>query len=215
MSGGVCARGDHPRVVVTMSRQLSVCGVRLTALVLGAWTLALPAAGQSLGDVARREAERRKAAKGPVLVYTNGNLKTVPTETIPTPPGPPPPAATGQGATSADASPPAPAAPAPAAESAPDPTKDPDYWRKRINDVRVERDRNAFLMEAMQSRINALWADFTARDDPAQRAVLFSDRQRALAELDRMKKEQEALDKRIGEIAEEARRANVPPGWIR
>jgi hypothetical protein len=209
MSGGI-----HPRVVVTMSRHSIMRGVGLIALVLSAWAPALPVAGQSLGDVARRESERRKTVKGPVAVFTNASLKTASTDTIPTPPGRPS-SEPEQSAAAADASQPAAATPAPAAESAPDPSKDPEYWRKRISDARVERDRSAFLMEAMQSRINALWADFTARDDPAQRAVLFSDRQRAFAELDRLKKEQEALDKKIGDIEEEARRANVPPGWIR
>ena len=82
-------------------------------------------------------------------------------------------------------------------------------------DLRSQRDRNAFMMEAVQSRINALWADFTARDDPAQRAVIASDRQRALAELERMKKDQESFDKQIADLQEEARRANIPPGWLR
>jgi hypothetical protein len=71
------------------------------------------------------------------------------------------------------------------------------------------------MMEAVQSRINALWADFTARDDPAQRAVIASDRQKALAELERMKQDQESFDKQIADLQEEARRANIPPGWIR
>ena len=35
----------------------------------------------------------------------------------------------------------------------------------------AQLDRDQIYSEAMQSRINALTADFTARDDPAQRAV--------------------------------------------
>jgi hypothetical protein len=107
-------------------------------------------------------------------------------------------------------------APAAAGErAAPDPKQDREYWRTRLADLQDQRDRNAFMMDAVQSRINGLWVDFTARDDPAQRAVIGSDRQRALAELARMKKDQEALDKKIADLYEEARRANVPPGWLR
>ena len=175
----------------------------------------LSAGAQSLAEVARQEAARRKDAKAPVRVITNDNLKVVPPAAPPAAPG----EAGAQPAVPAAGAAPGEAAEEKAAEEkaaeTPDPAKDPEYWRKRISDARVERDRNAFLMEAMQSRINALWADFTARDDPAQRAVLFTDRQRALAELDRMKKDQEALNKKIADIEEEARRANVPPGWIR
>ena len=57
--------------------------------------------------------------------------------------------------------------------------------------------------------------DFVNRDDPAQRAVLASDRQKAIGELDRLKKQIEADKKAIADLEEEARRANVPPGWLR
>jgi hypothetical protein len=147
--------------------------------------------------------------KAPAQVITNDNLKVVP------PAGPP----VAPGEAAAPAAPPA--AGAPAAETpekppeAPDPTKDPEYWRTRITDARQARDRNAFLLEAVQSRINGLTTDFYARDDPYQRAQIELERQKSLAELDRMKKDQVALEKKIADIEEEARRANVPPGWLR
>ena len=58
-------------------------------------------------------------------------------------------------------------------------------------------------------------ADFIARDDPAQRAVIFSDRQQALADLAGIGTEIERLNEEIAEIEAEARRAGVPPGWLR
>ena len=67
----------------------------------------------------------------------------------------------------------------------------------------------------MQSRINALTADFTARDDPAQRAAIAGDRQKALDELARLKKAIVDGKKAIADLEEEARRASVPPGWLR
>jgi len=186
--------------------------VAILGLALAGWLGAGVASGQSLGDVARREAERRKAAKGPVSVYTNDNVRpATPPEPRPAPESPVP----GAGAPAEAAAPPA-GTPAAAGESAAQaPKQDEAYWRKRITDLEGLRDRNAFMMEAVQSRINGLWTDFTARDDPAQRAVIESDRQRALAELDRMKKDQQALDRKIADVHDEARRANVPPGWLR
>jgi hypothetical protein len=178
--------------------------VAVLVLVASACWMDGPSAGQSLGEVARREAERRKVVKGQATVFTNESLRTSSGEAPA--PAPAPPAA-------APADKPAPQAPA--AEPAPDPKQQPEYWRKRIGDARAQHARNTVLMEALQSRINALWADFTARDDPAQRAVIASDRQRALAELERMTKERADLDKEIENIQEEARRANIPPGWLR
>ena len=82
-------------------------------------------------------------------------------------------------------------------------------------DARQQRDSNAITVDALQSQINALWADFTARDDPAQRALIGANRQKALDELDRCRAQQVQLDKAILDIEEEARRAGVPPGWLR
>ena len=67
----------------------------------------------------------------------------------------------------------------------------------------------------LQTRVNSLATDFVNRDDPAQRGVLASERQKALGELDRLKKQIEATKKAIADLEEEARRANVPPGWLR
>jgi hypothetical protein len=67
----------------------------------------------------------------------------------------------------------------------------------------------------LQSRINALTTDFSARSDPAQRAQIGNDRQKALTELDRVKKEIAANTKAIADIQEEARKAGVPAGWVR
>jgi hypothetical protein len=53
------------------------------------------------------------------------------------------------------------------------------------------------------------------RDDPAQRAVIEKDRRAAIAELDRMKQEVEKTNKAIVDLEEEARKGNVPPGWLR
>jgi hypothetical protein len=67
----------------------------------------------------------------------------------------------------------------------------------------------------MQTRINSLTADFVNRDDPAQRAVIERDRQKSIAELARLTKSVQDTKKAIADLQEEARRAGVPPGWLR
>ena len=178
-------------------------------------SVAFVAYAQSLGDIARLEDARRKALKGPVRVYTNESLPAVQSD------APPP------GQAGADAKPPADAGAKPAQATpgaAPDKPaapaavaleKTPEFWQKRIGEARDQRTRNALYLEALQTRINALWADFTARDDPAQRALIGAERQKALDELDRLKKEQDDLDKKIAAIEDDARKAGVPPGWLR
>jgi len=75
--------------------------------------------------------------------------------------------------------------------------------------------RHEMFAEALQSRINALTTDVVNRDDPYQRAKLADDRQKALAELQRVTGEIEQAKKDIADIEEEARKAGVPPGWLR
>jgi len=191
-----------------MTRDPIARAIVIAVLGVAACGVAAPSSSQSLGAAAQQEAARRKAVKGPVKVFTNDSLRAVSADPVQTPPGD-----TSQ-APPGGAAPPVQAAPA-QEPPAPDPLKDPEYWRKRMADARLQRDRNAFLMEAVQSRINALTTDFSARDDPYQRAKIGDDRQLAIAELERMKQDQADIEKEIADIQEEARRANVPAGWVR
>ena len=84
-----------------------------------------------------------------------------------------------------------------------------------MKELQTQLQRDQTYVDALQTRVNSLATDFVNRDDPAQRAVLASDRQKALGELDRLKKQIEATKKAIADLEEEARRANVPPGWLR
>ena len=81
--------------------------------------------------------------------------------------------------------------------------------------ARERLERSKLFLEALQSRVNALTNDFYARDDPAQRAVIATNRNRALAEMERVKQDIVDATKSIADIEEEARKAGVPPGWLR
>ena len=84
-----------------------------------------------------------------------------------------------------------------------------------MNSARAALDRSRIFADALQSRLNALNTDIVNRDDPAQRAELERERHRAVAELDRVKKEMTEQTKAISDIESEARKAGVPPGWLR
>lgn len=192
-----------------MKHRYSLTVFVAVAVALSGVGAAAPASGQSLGDLAQQEASRRKAIKQPGKVYTNQSVPPPVGEVIPTPPGPPS-STPGQPAVE-PVQPSKPTQPDPPT----DPQRTPEYWRQRMVDARQLRESNAMAVDALQSQINALWADFTARDDPAQRSVIGATRQKALDELDRRRTQQTLLDKAILDIEEEARRAKVPPGWLR
>jgi hypothetical protein len=191
--------------------------MRLTGLTVAAFAGFLasawaPLAGQSLGEVARQEAERRKHIATESKVYTNKDLQGVPPATVPpaTTGAPTAPVTGDQDAAAKEAM--AGMSKAPEAER---PVRDEEYWAGRMKALRETLARNEVYLEALQSRVNALTTDFVNRDDPAQRAVIAGDRQRALAEFDRLKAQIEADRKAIADLEREARRADVPPGWLR
>ena len=175
----------------------------VTALGLG---MAVSARSQSLGDVARKEEERRKDVKTPAKVYTNNDLGAAPPTSAP-------PEAARRAAPPADASKDAPKAGDDKSKGAS--TKDQAYWAKRKKELTDTLARDKVLVDAVQSRINALTADFAARADPVQRAGIERDRQQALAELARLQQEIKDTQKALADFEDEARKAGVAPGWLR
>jgi hypothetical protein len=164
---------------------------------------ASPLAAQSLADVAKQEQDRRKTVKNagkvpPPQVVSSGDGKDTPT-------------------TNADGNP----APADAVDGEPNgDTKDAApkgeaFWRARIAAARQQLDKDITYAAAMQTRINALTTDFVNRDDAAQRSVIANDRDRAMAELKNLEAAIQKDKDAIAGIEEEARKANVPSGWLR
>ena len=177
--------------------------------VLAGAAVPLLAQAPSLADVARREEARRQTVTEPAKVYTNRDLHATAAPSAPAPETQRAPATATVEATGTEKDKGA------ATEKEITPVKDQGYWAGRMKQLQSQLDRDQTYAQAMQSRINALTADFAARDDPAQRGVISSDRQKAVAELDRLKLAIEADKKAIADLAEDARRAGVPPGWLR
>lgn len=169
--------------------------------------------GQTLGEVAKKEAERRKVQPASGKVYTNKDLPAsaqkpattaTPAAEIPAPTDPVA-AATAQKAEDAKT---------PGDKPQGD-QKDEAYWKTRMTAAREQLRRSEMFAEALQTRVNSLNKDFNSRDNPAQRSAIGADRAEALNELTRVKQDVERARKQIVDIEEEARQAGVPPGWVR
>jgi hypothetical protein len=181
-----------------------------------------------LGSIAKKEAERRKTVTSG-KVYTNDNLPPAPASG----PAPAPssaPATSSASSDAADADKSAadtsttekPAADGDKAAASTQVSSDPAErkkeeakWRERIKNERDALDRAKSYADALQIKINSLNTDFVNRDDPVQRAGIAAQRDKSLAEMDRLKKEIADRTKAITAIQEEARRAGAPSGWVR
>ena len=190
-----------------------------------------PVCAQSLGEVARAEAQRRAAVGKATRVYTNEHLRPEPQPEVPLPVaatsaeglsvlGQTVAPRTGESAGAATGTPGSAGLPpgvtaSPAGNAGtPEPSTESE-WRTRAADLRGQVVRQRILVDALQSRINGLRTDFVNRDDPAQRAVIEQDRLKALAELDRVKKDLKAAEQAVTDLDDQARRRSVPAGWLR
>jgi hypothetical protein len=172
---------------------------------------------QSLADVAKKEQERRQAVKEPGKTYTNKDLPAVSHA------APPADSAQPKGDTDGgdkekdkkDATAKDDAGKGKDDAKTADTPKDQKYWTERMTTLRTTLSRDQMYADALQSRINGLTTDFVNRGDPLQRAVIGQDRQKALDELGRLKDVIIKDGQAITDAEEEARRSNVPQGWLR
>lgn len=193
---------------MSAGKRLMGCGffVALMTMLMAASVMA-----QSLAEVGRREEARRKTITSPAKLYTNADLRSGGLTVAQRAPG----------ATEADAEPDAETEASPddaAGDVGDEEVEEPrteEYWRERITSARSQLTRSQLFLEAMQNRVDGLWAEYTARDDPAQRQQVASQRQQALDELEHVRLEIDEQTQNIGDIEEEARRAGVPPAWLR
>ena len=175
---------------------LVVSGLAVSSYLVGA---------QVLGDVAKQEESRRKDIKKPAKVYTNKDLGPVPESSPGTLSAPGTASEPPKDTVKADTG----------GTTEKDPKKEQAYWSGRRKDLQSKLDTDQTLADALQSRINALNTDFVNRDDPVQRAGIDKERQKATAELERLKVSVAAGKKALTDLEEEGRKAGVPAGWLR
>jgi hypothetical protein len=171
------------------------------------------ARSQSLADVARKEEERRKSVKAPAKIYTNDDLRRYPVAPLPEAATPGAAKAAAAGDSAAAAKPDQP--PAQAKDAAPSVEQGEPHWRQLITEARSALARSSTYLEALQSRVVTLTTEFYAREDPAQRSAVWGQRMRVLDDMARLKQDMAEQEKAIAKIEEDARKAGIPPGWIR
>ena len=172
---------------------------------------ATPVTPQNLADVARAEESRRKAVKGKVKIYTNDTLRGADGGEAPL--APPPQSSAPPAAASTTPTPAASTGTRPAAAA--ETPRDEKFWRERLAAARDAVKRSQTFTDALQTQINGLYTEFVNMSDPAQRALIEKKRLAAIAEQDRVKADLAKQTKALADIEDEARRANVPAGWLR
>lgn len=199
-----------------MKRVLAITALLVIGVAaLASAQTAVATGTRPLADVAKDEEARRKAVRKPAKVYTNTDLRPDQGRTVAPPPSTEPADASSSNATPGNATATAVTPGTPGNAQKPAVAQDQAYWSGRMKEARAQLERAQIFADSLQSRINALRTEYVNRDDPAQRSKIEADRNTALAELEKVKKELEAHTKAIKAIEDEARRAGVPAGWLR
>jgi hypothetical protein len=144
----------------------------------------------SLADAARREALRREAV-GPSVASLTGDTLPAPVSSV---------------------------VDAPVAGRAPTPTsrdRDEAAWRERVQGLRRSIDDATEEIAVTRSRLAALETQAVAVDDPARQAVLRQQAGTARRAIDGLERRLETTRRALDAVHEEARRMDIPPGWLR
>ena len=180
-------------------------------LWLMTWWVSPPA---SLADAARKEAIRREAT--PKAVASLSNLGQDQQE--------PPPAAVTMGPPPDAAPPDAPPTtgetkpgtePKPGDPAVKDPPRTEAHWRGRITEARAVLDRDMSYADVLQVKVNSLQRDAVNLDDPLAQSRARLELNKSITELDRVREQIKAGQQQIADIQAEARRLNIPAGWVR
>ena len=167
------------------------------------------ATAQSLGDVARDEAARRKSASTG-KVYTNANLPAVAAAPVAAAPQGAPAAAAPQTKPDGAAS-----ATKPGDKSEPV-KKDEKYWREAFKVARDDIKRAEDQVTILQLELNRVNRDYLQRSDVYNREYrIGAEITDVKARLDLAQKEVEVTRRKLALLEEEFRRSGAPAGWAR
>lgn len=107
------------------------------------------------------------------------------------------------------------------AEETPEPqaedkTNDEEYWKGRYNETAEDLRAAEEKLQKLQEEMNGLRIAFYAEQDGvAGRPKINSEIERQFEEIEAAKKKVEDSKQALENLEEEARKAGVPPGWVR
>jgi hypothetical protein len=165
----------------------------------------------SLSTLSRREALRRQLTPPAKTTLSNATLPDGPASAAVSDESGPPATASATEETSVATA----ATAAAGAQKGEEPPHDEKWWRDRIAKARKDLAKDEAAVGPAEARANSLTTAAINTDDPAKQLQVRQQLLTTLAEVERLKAQIEADKKSIADIQSEARRAGIPPGWIR
>ncbi|HEV8132273.1 MAG TPA: hypothetical protein VGQ81_13570 [Acidobacteriota bacterium] len=176
----------------------------LVTVLLGVSSLS----AQSLAELARKERERREKETKVPRVIRNEDLKNLGAARVTTTTSPAPTTPKAEAVIAGPGAPPTP-------EGPPPPPEDEGYWRKAFKEARFNLKLVQNRQMVLELRINDLRNRVLTENDGSMRTMIEQTLNTAAEELQKNKGEIAKAEDKLKKLEEEARKANVPPGWTR
>ncbi len=167
---------------------------------------------QSLADLAKEEKERRSSIKNKVRVVSNSTLGSYQKGSVST-------GVYGESTADSEKKDKEGEAAKPKEEgkdkTPEEPVRDEKYWRDayKLALDEAKAAENKRVLEELN--LNTLWNQFYAEGDGFYRETIRKNISDKIEEIKKQKQTEEETKKALERLKEEARRNNVPPGWLR
>jgi hypothetical protein len=173
---------------------------------IGSGTMPLFSKGIDLIEMKKQEEERRKKLGKAKLAVTDSNVNSI---------------SVGNKKfgfvqmTSEDALPLEDAPAVSKNQSETDKTRNPDYWQKQKNDLEAQIAKLKSEIESGQLDLNKLWSDFYIKNIPSEQAAIKVQISQLTNQIEQKKVFLGQFEAQLEELYEKARKAGIPPGWLR
>jgi hypothetical protein len=103
----------------------------------------------------------------------------------------------------------------PGAAKKDDVTKQPDFWKKQQTDLEGRIAKLKGEIESSQTDLNKLWSDFYIKNVASEQEAIRAQIAQLTTQIEQKKLFLDQSQTQLDDLFEKARKAGVPPGWLR